>query len=258
GIQLGTINGAILSDGVINTVNPMPMTEMGNVPFLIKSCEAYYDMLDDFYADVVNEESKKRGFVNVAYYLAGGVDVGNIKRPISTPEDLVGLKIRTWDAQGPLTFLSTLKAVPITMAFGEVYTSLQQGAIDGVITSDFQFNAQKFTDIVKYHTQFHVFYNYQNLTFGAKWFDSLPKDVQSAFIEAGNRSQKYCREVITPAFAESTYKDMEKAGVKVTYLTDEQKQVFADAVSGTWPKFRERIGAEIFDEVAAYMEAWKE
>jgi len=254
---LGTIQGAIISENIINSVDPYPMIEMGNTPFLIRSAEAEYAMLDDFYADEVEAGMQERGFSNLSYFIVGGVDIGNTVKEVVTPKDLAGLKIRSWEAEGPATLLNAVGANPIIMAFGEVYTALQQGTIDGVITSDFQFNAQSFTDIVKYVTSLHVFYNYQALTFSKDWIDSLPQDLQEIFYQAGAEATQNCRTNITPVTLSNTYKTMEDAGVKVTYLTNEQKMEWLNAVSDTWDVFREKIGPEVFDQVVAFMENYE-
>ncbi|MPN50992.1 hypothetical protein SDC9_198633 [bioreactor metagenome] len=77
--------------------------------------------------------------------------------------------------------------------------------------------------------------------------------MQAVLKEAGKASQDYCRDEVSVDFGKSTYQSMKDAGVTVTYLTDEQKKAFSDAVADTWPDFRERIGTEIFDRVAEYM-----
>lgn len=250
---LGTIAGAILSENTINAVDSYPMIELGNTPFLIKSAEAEYAMLDEFYADEVEKGMQERGFTNLSYFLVGGVDIGNTKKPVEKPDDIKGLKIRTWEADGPVKYLNAVGANPLVMPFGEVYTALQQGTIDGVITSDFQFNAQSFTDVVKYVTSFHVFYNYQAVTFSKAWIDALPDDLKDVFYQAGKEATEHCRTEITPATLANTYKTMEEAGVTVTYLTNEQKMEWYDMVSDTWADFRESIGPEVFDKVVEFM-----
>ena len=254
GELLGTIQGAIISENIINSVDPYPMIEMGNTPFLIRSAEAEYAMLDEFYADEVEAGMLERGFTNLSYFIVGGVDIGNQVKDVVTPDDIKGLKIRSWEAEGPSVLLNAVGANPMIMAFGEVYTALQQGMIDGVITSDFQFNAQSFTDIVKHVTSLHVFYNYQALTFSKDWVQSLPEDLQQVFYQAGQEATQNCRTEITPETLANTYKTMEAAGVKVTYLTQEQKMVWYDAVSSSWDSFREKIGPEVFDRVVEFMQ----
>lgn len=256
GELLGTIHGAIISENIINSVDPYPMLEMGNTPFLIKSAEAEYAMLEDFYAEEVEKGMLDRGFTNLSYFIVGGVDIGNSVRDVVTPADIQGLKIRSWEAEGPATFLNAVQANPMIMAFGEVYTALQQQTIDGVITSDFQFNAQSFTDIIKHVTSLHVFYNYQALTFSRDWVESLPADLQEVFYQAGAEATQHCRAEITPVTLENTYKTMEAAGVTVTYLTNEQKMEWYDMVADTWDTFRENIGPEVFDRVVEFMSAY--
>lgn len=258
GMLLGTIHAAIISDGTISMVDTLRMAEVGNTPFLIKGIPAFYAMCDAFFGEMINKEYEKRGFTNVAYYLAGGVDVGNTKRPIEKPQDFQGLKIRTYEAAGPMKFLKDIGAIPVAMAFGEVYTGMQQGTLDGVSTSDFQFVSQKFTDLCKYQTAYHVFYNYQSFTFSKAWMDKLPKDLQEVIRKAGKVSQDYCRDVVSVEFGKKTYASIEAAGVKLTRLTPEQRQAFVDVLKPTYPEYRKMYGEEMFDRVQKFMDAWKE
>lgn len=258
GLLLGTVHAAIISDGTISMVDTLRMAEVGNTPFLIKSIPAFYAMCEEFFGDMINKEYERRGFTNVAYYLAGGVDVGNTKKPIEKPQDFQGLKIRTYEAAGPMKFLKDIGAIPVAMAFGEVYTGMQQGTIDGVSTSDFQFVSQKFTDLCKHQTAYHVFYNYQSFTFSKAWMDSLPEDLQQVIKKAGKVSQDYCRDVVSVEFGKKTYAAIEAEGVKLVRLTPEQRQAFVDVLKPTYPEYRKMYGEEVFDRVQKFMDAWKE
>jgi len=251
---MGTIQGCVVEDGGINQVDVLPIAEMGNTPFLIKGPREEYDMLDDFFGDILKQEYKKRGLEILAFYLVGGVDVGNSVRPLEKPEDFKRLKIRTWKAKGPYMFLEAMGALPLPMAFGEVYTALQQGQIDGVISSSHQFLAMGFNEVCKYQTDFNLIYNYFHLVINKKWFDSLPQDLQEVLIEAGRASQIYCRDVISPEFNKTNYENLEKAGVQVKYLSPEEREVFVNATKPIWPEFRKMIGPEEFDRVVKYME----
>ena len=112
----------------------------------------------------LGEETKKayeeRGLKLMFFMVVSGVEIGNAVRPITCMADLKGLKIRAWSAEGPMRLLNTLGANPTTMALNEVYTGLQQGAIDGVITSDFQYVSQKFGEVCKYITDVGFLRNY--------------------------------------------------------------------------------------------------
>jgi len=251
---LGVINACVVEDGAINLIDTLPMAEIGNTPFLIKGYREEYDMLDDFFGEILKQEYRKRGLEIIAFYLVTGVDVGNSVRPLEKPADLKGLKIRTWKAKGPYNFLKAMGAKPLPMAFGEVYTSLQQGQIDGVISSSYQFLTMNFCEVCKYQTDFNLIYNYITLVFNKKWFDSLPQDLQEVLTKAGRISQIYCRDVVAPEFNKDNYGNLEKAGVQVKHLSPEEREVFKKATMPIWPEFREMIGPEIFDRVVKYME----
>jgi TRAP-type transport system periplasmic protein len=115
-------------------------------------------------------------------------------KPIRTPEDLKGLRIRTPPAPIWQESIRALGATPVAMAFGEMYPGLQQRAIDGVELVYNNIPGGRFYEVLKYanETKHIMLVNFEVVS--AKWFDSLPKELQTALIEecdkAGEETSK--------------------------------------------------------------------
>ena len=104
-------------------------------------------------------------------------------KPIKTPEDLKGLRIRTPGAPIWQESVRSLGATPVAMAFGEVYVGLQQGAIDGAELVYRNVTGGKLFEIAKFmsETKHILLINFEVIS--QKWFDSLPKEYQDILVE---------------------------------------------------------------------------
>ena len=139
--QLGSENENMeqLMAGVIS------MTKI-SAPGLATYNEAYhtfglpyiFDDTEDFYHKMDSQEmrdfflsTEEDGFVTITYYTSGARSFYTKDTPIRTPDDLKGLKIRVQDMQSQTDMLEALGGTPVAMAYGDVYTSLQTGIIDG-------------------------------------------------------------------------------------------------------------------------------
>lgn len=245
-VLLGSLEGVMLVDSCINSVDNVPMAYIGSVPFLFSDTEDFYNVMDNYAIEKLNQQYADIGLTTLCYIHAGSIDIENTVRPIQAIEDMKGLKVRIFDNDGLYKMLEACKASPVNMAFGEVYTGLQQGAIDGILTNSFQFVPMNFTEVTKYHTNINAFFNFQALAFNTEWFEGLPEDIQIALKEAGQAAYEYDRDEVCPASDASDYKTIEDSGVEVTYLTDQERAEFVDACKDSWKYFEEKIGKEDF------------
>lgn len=115
-------------------------------------------------------------------------------KAVKTPEDLKGLRIRTPPAPIWQESIRALGATPVAMAFGEMYPGLQQRAIDGVELVYNNIPGGRFYEVLKFanETKHIMLVNFEVVS--AKWFDSLPKELQQILIEecdkAGEETSK--------------------------------------------------------------------
>jgi len=131
-----------------------------------------------------NEElAQKFGFKVVSFNWVQGYRHFFTNKPVKTPADLKGLRIRTPPAPIWQESIRSLGATPVAMAFGEMYPGLQQKAIDGVELVYNNIPGAKFYEVLKFanETKHIMLINFQVVS--AKWFDSLPKDLQAALVE---------------------------------------------------------------------------
>jgi len=129
------------------------------------------------------ELADKHGFKVVSFNWVQGYRHFFTNKPIRTPDDLKGLRIRTPPAPIWQESIRALGATPVAMAFGAMYPGLQQRAIDGVELVYNNIPGGRFYEVLKFanETRHIMLINFEVVS--AKWFDSLPKDVQVALVE---------------------------------------------------------------------------
>ena len=93
--------------------------------------------------------TEEDGFVTITYYTSGARSFYTKDKPIRTPEDLKGLKIRVQDMQSQTDMMEALGGVPVTMSYGDVYTSLQTGIIDGAESNETALTTGKHGEVCK-------------------------------------------------------------------------------------------------------------
>jgi tripartite ATP-independent transporter DctP family solute receptor len=180
--------------------------------------------------------------------------VTNNTREIVAPADLEGIKLRTMKVPAHVDTFTALGANPTPMNFGEVYSALQQGVIDGEENPIAIIDSARFYEVQKYMSLTgHVFAVYIPVI-SKPFFDSLSPEYQKLIRESLVSATAYQQELINSEEA-AQLDIIRAAGVTVTNLTPEQRQAFSDKTKDIRAKYRDEIGAEVFDtwlaEVAA-------
>ncbi len=134
------------------------------------------------------ELAEKHGLKVVSFNWVQGYRHFFTNKPVKTPEDLKGLRIRTPPAPIWQESIRALGATPVAMGFGDMYPGLQQKAIDGVELVYNNIPGGRFYEVLKFanETRHIMLINFEVVS--AKWFDSLPKDYQVALVEEADKA----------------------------------------------------------------------
>ncbi|QUH04149.1 TRAP transporter substrate-binding protein [Saccharopolyspora erythraea] len=106
------------------------------LPYIFDSEQEFYEVMDSPQMAEYFRSTAEDGFVGLTYYSSGARSFYTRNTPVRTPEDLRGLKIRVQDMRSQTDFVGDLGAAPVVMAFGDTYTSLQTGLIDGAESNE--------------------------------------------------------------------------------------------------------------------------
>ena len=149
--QTGAIDFCIASNSILETFSEN--YSIFNLPYLFGSQEAYHAAMDDEeLTGQIFESTKDAGFTTVTWLDAGTRNFYTIDQPINSPEDLRGLKIRVQQSPTNIEMMRLLGGSATPMGFGEVYTSLQSGIIDGAENNELALRDNGHGDICKYYS----------------------------------------------------------------------------------------------------------
>ncbi len=146
--QTGAIDFVVA--GAANLETFADIYEIFSIPYLFESEEEYYRaMEDDKVMEQVYHSTDEAGFRVLTWYSAGTRNF-YAKKPIQTPEDLKGLKIRVQQSPASVAMAQAFGAAASPMSFGEVYTAIQQGVIDGAENNELALTNNKHGEVAKY------------------------------------------------------------------------------------------------------------
>jgi TRAP-type transport system periplasmic protein len=234
GLQVGTIDMAITSTGPVS--NFTPDFAVLDLPFLFKSNAHVDRVLDGDVGRGLLEKLKTSGIIGLAFMENGFRNFTNSARPLIKPADFKGLKFRTMENPVHLAAVRHLGAKAIPMSWGEVYTALQTGVIDGQENPVAIVYSTKLNEVQKYLTMSGHFYSPAMLTMGLKKFQGLKPDLQRLMIEAARAAAVFERSVIRDNEARQL-QELKDRGMKVQGV---DKEIFVQAMK---PVYEEFIGS---------------
>jgi tripartite ATP-independent transporter DctP family solute receptor len=212
------------------------------MPYIIQSREHMMAVEAEILDDVLQPAVQEEGYRILGIWENGFRHITNNVRPIDTPEDLEGIKLRTPRGEWRVKMFQTYGANPTPMAFSEVFTALQTGVIDGQENPYAQIASAKFHEVQDYLSITGHVYTPAYLLAGERAFSQLPEDVQASLIEAAKETQGFVYEEAA-RLEEELLGVIKDAGVEVN---EADKQAFIDA------------SGPIYDEFAASIEGGDE
>ena len=177
-VKAGVVQSTIATSGGMASI--YPLIGVLDIPFAFPNISATYSVLDGPFGDKMAADiNAKTGLKILGFGDSGGFFAfSNSKRPIKTPADMKGLKIRTMGLQTHKTLVSSLGGQPVSLPWAEVYTSLQTGVADGQMNPVPIIKFAKFDEVQKYLTlSGHLFAPYP-WVINQKFYDSLSKEEQ--------------------------------------------------------------------------------
>lgn len=254
GVQMGTIQMCSISTGTLSTLDAQMLVM--DIPYLFVSKPGVYRFLDGPMGTKLREDfSKKTGTVMFAFGENGFRHFTNRTRTIKTPADLKGLKIRTQENPAHIEMIKAMGATPTPIPFGELYTALSQGVVDGQENPVSLTESSRFHEVQKYLTLDGHFYSPFVLVANGAFYNKLTPAHQKIVQDGASAWQKRQRE-FNDADEKRSLQVMKDAGVEVTELTPEQFAAFKEVTQkGALPLIEKQLGKGFLDEVFEAVEA---
>lgn len=246
GMRLGTVDMGVITNAVIAQVEPA--FQVNDMPFLFSSEEQAHRVLDGQVGAALKTRLEARGVVPLGYMEGGFRHMINNIRPITKPEDLRGIKFRVLQSPIYIEMFRSLGGNAVPMAWGETFTAVQQGAIDGLEIPLGIIDQNKYYEVTKYLSLTGHIYSMIGLLMAKRTFDRLPADlkgpVQEAAAEA-TRAQRAANAAANTGFLES----LRRHGMQINEVPD--KAAFRRGVLPMYESFRGQIGADIVRDALA-------
>ena len=245
GVQLGTVQFAEVS-----TANITPFladTMVFDLPYVFTSQPQLLKFLD---GPIGSERLTIERFGTIkmrglAWYDTGTRKIYNSRKPIQTPDDLKGMKIRVEENPVRVASLNAMGAQATPMSFTEVYGALQQKVVDGAENSEQTYMANKHNEVAPYFSFTDHFITPNCIVVATSFFEGLPKELQELLVQVGRDAAAYERRL----WAESGSKllsEMKAAGVKVN---DADKKAFQATVGKVHEEYSRKVSKEWWDTV---------
>lgn len=236
GSDLGAYASCVLA-------NIEPKLSVATIPWTFTSYQQAREVIDgaggEYYAGLL----EKKGITYLGSFHNGFRQLTNSKRPVVTPEDIKGLKIRVPGSEVYMNFFKALEANPTAMSWSEVFTAIQQGTIDGQENGCSVTKSAKMDEIQDYMTIWN--YSYENDLFVANsniW-NNLEENTQELLKECIKESCEWGRDKLEND-EESLIQGFKDVGMQVDILTEEQIGAFKEKITDVVAKLKEQYGEE--------------
>ncbi|WP_167964487.1 TRAP transporter substrate-binding protein [Saonia flava] len=232
-LQIGSLDMTKVSVGVME--NFAPKMKVLGLPFIFRDRQHSFNVLDSDIGQQLLDEGRQYRLKGLAYYDAGSRSFYTKEKPVETPADLEGMKIRVMESITAMDMVRSLGGSPTPISWGELYTSLQQGVVDGAENNPPSFYLSRHYEVCKYYVLDEHTTLPDVLVIGTQSWDVLTEQEQNWVKEATDLSVPYQRKL----WAESEKEALDaviEAGVEVI---KPDKNKFMDKVDGIFDAYKD-------------------
>jgi tripartite ATP-independent transporter DctP family solute receptor len=245
-LKLGTVDMALPSTVMSSEADIFGVFEM---PYLVKDREHMKKIEKDVFWPKIEPAAEKKGLKVIAVWENGYRHITNSKRPINTPADLQGIKLRVPEGKWRVKMFQTYGANPSPMKFSEVFTALQTGVMDGQENPFTQIYSAKFQEVQKYISLTGHVYTPAYVTVGTKKWATLPADVRKVLEDTAKETQAFVYE----RAAKDDNELLEKIKAAGVAVNTPNKDAFVAASKPVYEDFAKEVpgSKEVIDRAIA-------
>jgi tripartite ATP-independent transporter DctP family solute receptor len=229
--QFGVIDLNRISVGAFGT--QVPEATVTQLPFIFRSAEHFHNVLDGPIGEEILASFEAVDVIALAYYDGGARSFYNSKKPINTPADMEGLKFRVMGSDIFVDMVGALGGNATPMPYGEVYSSIQTGVIDGAENNYPSYDTAGHAEVAQFYSLDEHLMVPEVLVVSKIVWDGLAPEVQQAMREAAKESVAYQRELWAAKEVESKAK-VEAMGVTINEV---DKAPFIEAMKPVYEKY---------------------
>ncbi|GAB4402834.1 MAG: TRAP transporter substrate-binding protein [Bacteroidia bacterium] len=230
-LQLGSLDMTKVSAAVLE--NFAPNLQVLGLPYIFSDKTHYHHVADGPIGQALLDEGVQYWLKGLVFYDAGSRSFYTKDRPIRTPADLKGMKIRVMNSVTAMSMIREMGGSPTPISFGELYTALQQGVVDGAENNPPSFLTARHYEVCKYYSlDEHTSVPDVLLISTHSWARLAPQE-QAWLLEAARASVPYQRHLWEQQEAEALA-IVREAGVEVIYPEKQPFQASVDAILGSY------------------------
>ena len=243
GVEMGMNSSTIWSSTV-------PAMGIFDVPYVFEAYEEAGEALNGEFGDILRSEMEDVGVKVLMFGDYGFGQFANNKRPLESPADFRGLKIRSVGTL-PSELIQAYGASPVFMGGGEVYMGLQRQTVDGATSGTTAMVQRSYDEVTDYLTINNYTYFEFILGVNQEFWDDLPKNTQTLIEETANETEEWIRQQ-TKLEDERTLQVLKDRGMEVYEVPDDELDIWKEAAMPVWEIFEEEAGeagSELLDIV---------
>lgn len=235
-VRLGTMQITVNSDGPVAEI--VPELNAFGLPYLFSSLPAAWEVLDGPIGDELAATLEAKGYVVLAWWDNGIRKITHVSKPVASPADIRGMKIRTPQSQVTIDAFQALGANPAPLAFSELPAALQSGVFEGQENPLANIYSSKLHELTPYIAKSNHKYEMTPVLASRRWWDKLSPEDQALIRKVADAATWYNRGyfLVNDAQLEQTLKD---AGAK---FNEVDTAAFKQATASVYDKWEDEIG----------------
>lgn len=222
----------------------VPKLQIFGIPYLFRDSEHFWKVVQGPIGKELLEAGADKGLKGLCYYDAGARSF-YAKKPINSPADLKGMKIRVMKSVMSMQMIDTMGGSPTPISWGELYTSLDQGVVDAAENNPPSFDTSRHFEICKYYILDEHVRVPDMLVISTRVWNSLSPEEQQILQEAVDESVVYNRKL----WAESEKESLEKVQAGGVTIIRPDKTLFQEAVQPMWEKYKNTELGELIRQI---------
>lgn len=211
----------------------IPIYSVFSLPYLFRDEAHYWKVLNGPVGKELLLAGKSKNLRGLCYYDAGSRSFYTKNKPVLSPDDLKGMKIRVMASNTAIQMMKELGASSVAISFGELYTSLQQGVVDGAENNPPSFSSSSHFEVCKYYSLDEHTRIPDIILISTKTWNRLSPEIQQYIQEAADESSEYEKK-LWKEVSDEDLKKVEEEGVKI-YHPD--KAPFRDKVKKMYESY---------------------
>lgn len=224
------------------------------LPFLFENLEDVINKVlrGDIGKEIANNEMEKRLGLKVLMYNPSGQfqQLANTKREVRKPADQKGLKIRTRPSPMEISIVKNLGGLPVPVDWGETYTAVQQGTVDGLVSQYLWLDATKLNEVIKHVTEIDVNLPCGIIYMNAKVWNGLPSDIQALIQKVGLETEPLGMKLDQEQ--DSQYKErLKKMGISIYVPNATEKTLWREGGYKVYDDMKDKFSPDFIKRIQA-------